>query len=232
MPNPDEGIPLLVPYQRPSRNARVSPDPDPQMVIPRRQTTRRKRPVRRPSQPTELYRLFDANGILLYVGITMQDAGGRLEQHSQQKPWWHLVTDIKIQRAPKTKSGGFERDEYEAILNEFPAFNIKGVPWRTRRPTSLTYQIEEMRNAAEVAGAVARLDDNGVVGRLAVFEQTEPERYAQMAKTVDREFLAGRTTLSWLREALIHRECLYFEDALQAEWNREVLVAPDDWTTE
>lgn len=159
-------------------------------------------------EATELYRLYDANGILLYVGITMQAAGARLEQHSQTKSWWPLVTDIAVQRRPTTLHGGFERDELKAILNEFPMFNIRGVPWRERRPRGGPMVYDQLRNRAEVEGAVARLDDAGVNGRVAIHGWMNPKWFERRFKRFDST-----------RAVLVYLEDLYFQRAVgERQW--------------
>lgn len=71
--------------------------------------------------PTALYRLFDADGALLYVGIG-HTPEVRWKQHARTKDWWHLV-------AEKTTSWYDTRilatnAETNAIRTEKPRFNI------------------------------------------------------------------------------------------------------------
>jgi predicted GIY-YIG superfamily endonuclease len=42
-----------------------------------------------------VYRLFAADGELLYVGMT-KDVGRRFRDHSHEKDWWHLVARHEI----------------------------------------------------------------------------------------------------------------------------------------
>jgi predicted GIY-YIG superfamily endonuclease len=42
------------------------------------------------SERTALYRLFDAEGVLLYVGIS-KEFGTRWHQHARSQPWWGEV---------------------------------------------------------------------------------------------------------------------------------------------
>ncbi|MFE1767221.1 hypothetical protein ACFW81_23760 [Streptomyces angustmyceticus] len=41
-------------------------------------------------KPTALYRLYDSNGVLLYLGIS-RFPKARLREHENNQPWWHLV---------------------------------------------------------------------------------------------------------------------------------------------
>ncbi|MCX4750949.1 hypothetical protein OG455_41445 [Kitasatospora sp. NBC_01287] len=43
-----------------------------------------------PDRPTALYRFYDADDALLYVGIT-HDLRTRWSTHRYYQPWWHLV---------------------------------------------------------------------------------------------------------------------------------------------
>jgi predicted GIY-YIG superfamily endonuclease len=45
---------------------------------------------------TALYRLYDADGRLLYVGITSSPSQ-RWQRHAHGKTWWHLVADKKVE---------------------------------------------------------------------------------------------------------------------------------------
>lgn len=49
------------------------------------------------SDPSALYRFYDASGTLLYVGITRKLLS-RLRQHASGKPWWLAVATISIER--------------------------------------------------------------------------------------------------------------------------------------
>lgn len=77
-------------------------------------------------QPTALYRFFDADGALLYVGITA-DLEQRWTKHQSEKPWWPDV-------AEKTVAWHDDRPsalaaELEAIKTEAPRYNVAGSPW-------------------------------------------------------------------------------------------------------
>jgi hypothetical protein len=68
-----------------------------------------------------LYRFFDTGGGLLYVGIT-NDPGRRWGRHASDKPWWHEVDRIGIERYPDRVS--VLAPELEAIKNEHPRYNV------------------------------------------------------------------------------------------------------------
>ena len=81
--------------------------------------------------PYQLYRFFDAKGLLLYVGIT-QDWVTRLKQHRSQRPWFDDVVNVTIMRfaseAEATKA------EVEAIKAERPRYNNLHADPTTRDP--------------------------------------------------------------------------------------------------
>lgn len=78
---------------------------------------------------TDLYRIFDANGALLYVGISL-NAARRSSDH-RAKPWWPHVARIDVEAHP-TRSAALHA-EADAIEAEKPRYNV-----RTARPAGRT----------------------------------------------------------------------------------------------
>lgn len=83
---------------------------------------------------TALYRIFAAEGRLLYVGVSyLPDR--RLEQHAATKFWWTEVGEVEVEWfANRDEAEAAERD---AIHHENPEHNIAR-PWywkptRTKR---------------------------------------------------------------------------------------------------
>lgn len=73
---------------------------------------------------TTVYRLFDASGSLLYVGIASK-AGRRLAEHANNKAWWSEVGSITFaQFDSRDEAANAER---EAIRTESPRYNVMGV---------------------------------------------------------------------------------------------------------
>lgn len=68
-----------------------------------------------------LYRLFDANDQLLYVGIS-KSAIHRLHQHLEQQPWGDQVASQRIERFPTRQA--VEAAEKQAIEREAPIHNV------------------------------------------------------------------------------------------------------------
>lgn len=73
--------------------------------------------------PTALYRLFNASGELLYVGIT-GDLKARLAQHAASKAWWPDVTRKTVEWHLTRSAAAVA--EIAAIRGERPIHNIQG----------------------------------------------------------------------------------------------------------
>jgi len=165
-------------------------------------------PLPKAGGPVEgVYRIYDNAGTLLYVGRSVQ-VGGRLEQHAKTKPWWHLVTDVAI--SYEYRHGSAQLDEYDAILNEFPVFNIDGVPWRKIRLSKRPVEMDRMQNRALIVGAASQMGMRGVVGRLDVLREVEPDVYTRFANDPRRwDFRFGDEEVE--RAILVLAEERYFE---------------------
>ena len=74
---------------------------------------------------TALYRLYERDGALLYVGIT-DDLSRRFWDHSRKKSWWRDV-DGKMIWFYDDRSEA-EEAETAAIYGEGPVHNVKGTP--------------------------------------------------------------------------------------------------------
>jgi predicted GIY-YIG superfamily endonuclease len=73
------------------------------------------------NSPHALYRFYDADGVLLYVGITA-DPGVRFKKHRHDKEWWTQVATIRIQKLP-TRAAVLAAEK-KAISDERPLWNI------------------------------------------------------------------------------------------------------------
>lgn len=72
------------------------------------------------SEHTMLYRFFDENDTLLYVGISSRGPQ-RWKEHSVNRPWWHKVAKSTIEHY-ETRGTALQA-EREAILAERPLYN-------------------------------------------------------------------------------------------------------------
>ncbi len=73
------------------------------------------------SREHTLYRLYDAEDELLYVGISFMP-DHRFEQHRREKHWWVEVDRRELETFPDRKSA--EDAERKAIREENPVYNI------------------------------------------------------------------------------------------------------------
>lgn len=74
------------------------------------------------SRPHALYRFFDAEGVLLYIGITA-DVPARFQKHRDDKPWWGEVARIAMEPFPDRPS--VLAAERRAIKAEMPRWNVQ-----------------------------------------------------------------------------------------------------------
>ena len=100
-------------------------------------------------QRTALYRHFDANGELLYVGISL-NAVSRLAQHRQTSPWFDEIARIEIEWHP-TREDACDA-EITAIHTEHPRYNVihSGMP-------------VALRDMLKAIGGLHMVDANGIL---------------------------------------------------------------------
>lgn len=90
-----------------------------------------------------LYRHFNTEGRLLYVGIS-RDASKRLAQHRAHAPWFDEIATVDV-TAFETREKAAEA-ERRAIQKERPVHNVFGSPWsanasRPKRGVSLVWNV-------------------------------------------------------------------------------------------
>jgi DNA-binding MarR family transcriptional regulator len=69
---------------------------------------------------TSLYRHFDSEGILLYVGVSLSQLN-RLQQHSRNAKWFDKITSVTIEHF-ETRELALEAEAI-AIMEEEPLYN-------------------------------------------------------------------------------------------------------------
>lgn len=94
-----------------------------------------------------VYRLYDSQGVLLYVGIA-NDPGRRMSQHQAEKPWWPQVAHVDIEWHPARLVA--ERAEQAAIASENPLHNIQH---------AVASPVKEIRNPEEGDAILVTLKD-------------------------------------------------------------------------
>lgn len=73
------------------------------------------------SQATTLYRFYDVDGRVLYIGIAM-GVHCRWARHAQEKRWWQEVASARLEHFP-TREAATEA-ERAAIADEEPVYNV------------------------------------------------------------------------------------------------------------
>jgi excinuclease UvrABC nuclease subunit len=75
--------------------------------------------------PTAVYRIYDGEGSLLYVGMG-RNPMNRWSSHSEQHPWWQRAATFRVEWFETRKAAA--QEEMRAIRGENPECNIYGRP--------------------------------------------------------------------------------------------------------
>lgn len=111
-----------------------------------------------------LYRFFDSDDVLLYVGMTRNPAR-RFGQHGSEKPWWQKVVRIHMEHHKSLHA--LREAERRAIETERPAHNIHMNNGARPQPTAAMKATPMRRRGIAVGGVYAvGLDSPIARGRL------------------------------------------------------------------
>jgi len=89
------------------------------------------------SKATAVYRLFDNEGVLLYVGIAV-DPNIRWRVHAREKTWWPSVSRRDVEWFPSRPAA--EAAEVTAIASESPLYNVEHSTTRRRGDAKSEYR--------------------------------------------------------------------------------------------
>lgn len=78
-----------------------------------------------PPAPTRIYRWWDADGILLYVGITV-DPMARAAAHVSESDWTQWAVRMEVEPIAPGSRAEAEQMERDRIVAEYPIFNRAG----------------------------------------------------------------------------------------------------------
>lgn len=158
--------------------------------------------------PTDLYRHFDKDGRLLYVGISFR-AIIRQAAHRNAAPWWDDVVTITVERFPSRKAA--LAAEKRAVEAEKPMHNKhwaeKKFRYKTKRSHGYTI---ELPGAPEMAEAVVDWYIS------LTFNRMMPKPLHGLAEKFDQSTEAGRG----------YSHAIKALEQLHADAKREAKTAP------
>lgn len=148
---------------------------------------------------TALYRVFDENGRLLYIGIA-GNPDARFGQHSSTKIWWKDVAERKVEWHATREDA--EAAERVAIQDERPIWNSQLSPTR-----GVTFEAQELFERYRLAreeslmllphvkqAAAIEMRDKGVtVGQLAKLTGLTDEVFRRIGRANEIERLREPT---------------------------------------
>lgn len=120
----------------------------------------------REKAPFVVYRMYDADSALLYVGVTMNDAV-RLHAHSNQKAWFYRVATVTFTRYA-TKSEAYAAEK-AAIKEEKPLHNVRDSGKSLRR---LPLNQPEITDPNPEEGSESHIDITTAAEYLGIARQT------------------------------------------------------------
>ena len=71
--------------------------------------------------PTDVYRAYDSDGRLLYVGMSV-NVFQRLKQHRYEAPWYSQVSSVRVEQYKDWRTA--RHVEGYAIKHEHPQWNV------------------------------------------------------------------------------------------------------------
>ncbi|MBV8664654.1 MAG: helix-turn-helix domain-containing protein [Hyphomicrobiales bacterium] len=138
--------------------------------------------------PTQLYRHFDAEGRLLYVGISLA-ALTRLAQHKERSHWFAAIATVTIETFA-TREDAIQAETL-AIQTEAPRFNIKMAQGADEDPDASRLGISRSQILAQIVSlnpvytdmeaadllrtnpsAIRRLIKEGKIGSISIGRKT------------------------------------------------------------
>lgn len=113
---------------------------------------------------TALYRLYEAAGTLLYIGIS-HDPDARFEQHAKLKDWWPLVVRRDVTWFDDRPTAAAA--EADAIRSEDPEHNGTYSPRRDRHTARDAVAADGVREVSlslarpKLAGLIRSVEEDG-----------------------------------------------------------------------
>jgi predicted GIY-YIG superfamily endonuclease len=143
---------------------------------------------------TSLYRLYDANDVLLYVGVT-RNPEQRFSGHGGKSPWWRQVAR-RVVSDPMPHDEA-TRQEREAIETESPKYNRDGVRGRAyRKPPEYTRWDDKLPHDCPTMHEfqMAKIREN-----IAELERQEAETALARINAADKSVSPIKSVATWGR---------------------------------
>lgn len=120
-----------------------------------------------------LYRFWDADGALLYIGISL-DPGKRWKQHRDDKPWWSEVAKVTVEPHPSRPAA--MDAERAAIAAERPRYNVVHNSGIVDHP--------EMRRMRELSDALVEIREVARYGMPHTWKLLQRGLYAEVEESI------------------------------------------------
>jgi hypothetical protein len=158
---------------------------------------------------TDLYRFFDANGRLLYVGISLH-AAQRASDHRRDKDWWSDVARMDVEHQADRQTA--LKAELLAIRTEHPIHNIIGATVTpTATPATIPWRCQDCQRQIPIG------KEQGYV------QLNQNDMWICVCKSCD----GGSSSRYWIDAARIH------DIADIQQWTNHLFEKnwfwPDDW---
>ncbi|WP_435606669.1 GIY-YIG nuclease family protein [Streptomyces ardesiacus] len=146
------------------------------------------------NEPTALYRLYDANDVLLYLGITFSPQA-RWEQHRNEKHWFHQVARKAVEWYP-TRSEALAAEEKATALEK----PLHDSSWRKTNDGDKPMWLDPEGRQRVVDGLAAEIEQGQHwIGRVL------------MSGTIAKHYDVSRATASNAMEVLRDRGLLKYQ---------------------
>lgn len=106
------------------------------------------------SSPTSLYRFYNKDGELLYVGIT-SFLPRRTREHAESKAWWREVSRVEVEHFETREQA--QDAERAAVLREGPEYNI-AIPPGAVTPEQEIYLLALRKESERLAALAAETE--------------------------------------------------------------------------
>lgn len=146
------------------------------------------------NEPTALYRLYDAQGVLLYLGISW-NPDERMKLHALDKHWLHLVTRRTIEWYPDRASA--LAVEVTATASEKPLHDSS---WRRRQSDEKPQWLDREGEQAVINGLATEIEQGQHQPGVIILTGSVASRYGVARPTAKNamEELAERGLLAYV----------------------------------